>query len=217
MTTAYALRYTLRDTERDAEMLDWINNKSPGHLVVKHKADEDCNRDHWHALMWSNKKEDALRKEFKKKFPDIHGNTAYSLTQIKAKNEDDPVEAYERYMCHGEFAGDAVIVISAFGAKYTDSWFKEQNQAYYANQKEFKKHEKEKAEAPNTVNELLKVVSAAGIIDREEIAMKLVNMTLSWRKGLNTFYARNVVNTVWALVNGEEAKRELAREIAGKF
>lgn len=215
--TAYAFRYDLRDSQCDAGVLKWINEKSPGHLVIKHSPDEDTKRDHWHALIWSDKKEQALRVDFRKANPEVTGNKAYSLTVIKKKTDENPVEAYERYMCHGEFEGDAVKVISAQGAKYTEEFFKELNAAFWQNRKKYKKKGEERAEAPNAVNELLKIVNDAGIKDREEIALKLVRMCLHWRKPINTFYARNVVNTVWTLVNGEEAERELAREIAGKL
>lgn len=217
MVNPVAFRYDLRDPAGDAEVLQWINKVSPGHLVVKHSPDEDSKRDHWHALLWSDKQIPALRADFRKANPEVTGNKAYSLTEVKKKTEEDPVEAYERYMCHGEFEGDPVIVISAFGAKYTDEWFREKNKEFYQKRKEFKAKVAKRAEAPNTVNELLKEVNVTGIKDREEIALKLVKMSLHWRKPINTFYARNVVNTVWAIVNGQEAERELAREIAGKF
>lgn len=219
MAAPYAFRYTLVDEATDALVLKWIVAKSPGHVVVCHDADDDCNRVHWHALMWSDKKLDALRKDWIKAKPDAvgKGNAAYSLTDVKKKTEEDPVEAYERYICHGACEGDTVHVVSSQGLKYTKEWFAEQNKAYYAKQKEFRKKEAKQACALNMVNELLKVVQAAGMKERSDIALKLVRMLAAERRAINTFYARNVVNTVWVIVNGKEAEFELAREIAGRF
>lgn len=213
MATPYALRYTLIDAETDAGVLRWITQKSPGHLVIQHPADEDVQQDHWHALLWVNVKLDALRKNWSKLNPNVRGNQAYSLTEIKAKGEDDPVEAYERYMCHAACEGSRVHVVSSSGIKYTEEWFVEQNQAFYAKRKEYKATQAKKAEAPNLVNQLFETAFNAGLTDRRDIALALVRMYAKQRRPLNTFYARSVVNTVWVLVHGREAEQALVDEI----
>lgn len=217
MTSPIAFRYTLVDAETDAKVLKWINDKSPGHLVIKHSADEDVPNDHWHALMWSDKKIPALRMDFRKNNPIITGNGAYSLTEIKKKTDDDPVEAYERYMCHGKELGDPVNVVSAFGAKYTESWFKDQNTAYYAKQKEFKKKENKKSETKSLVNDLLKEVEAAGLSDRRDIVNKLIQMYKKERRPMNTYYIRQVSTTVWSIIAGKSADELIADEVMSRI
>jgi len=217
MAIPYALRYTLINTDTDANVLKWINEKSPGHLVIKHTADEDVPHDHWHALIWSDKKPEALRKDWSKSNPEVKGNKAYSLTEIKKKSDEDPVEAYERYMCHGKELGDPVNVVSAFGAKYTEEWFKEQNQLYYSKQKEFKKKEQKKSETKNLVNDLLKECEAAGLHERQDIVMKLVQMYKKERRPMNTYYMRQVSTAVWSIIRGKEADQLICEEIMSRI
>lgn len=217
MATPYALRVHLVSDEVDSRVLAWIRTKSPGHLVVRHEADEDDARPHWHALLWSEKKDQALRADFKKANPGLVGNGGYSLTRIKKKTDEDPVEAYERYMCHGNHEGDPVVVVSAHGAKYVPEFFVEQNKLFYAKRRDFRQKAEKKQQTSCLVNELVKECQAAVVSTRDEIALKLVRLCVRTRRPLNTFYARNVVNTVWAILRGEEAERELAREIASRY
>lgn len=217
MTSPYALRYTLINKDTDANVLKWINEKSPGHLVVRHEPDEDVNSDHWHALIWSDKKIDALRKDWSKANPEVRGNQAYSLTPITKKSDEDPIQAYERYMCHGKELGDPVNVVSAFGTKYTEEWFKEQNRLFYEKRKEFKKKEKKISETKNLVNDLLKECEAAGIADRQDIVMKLVQMYKKERRPMNTYYMRQVSTAVWSILRGKEADQQIVDEIMSRI
>lgn len=217
MATPYALRVHLVDPAVDAGVLAWIQAKSPGHLVVKHEADEDDPRPHWHALLWSEKKEQALRVDFKKANPGLVGNKGYSLTSIKKKTDEDPVQAYERYMCHGKHEGDSVVVVSAHGAHYTPQFFVEQNKLFYASRRTFRQKAEKKAQSTCVVNDLIKECQAAVVVSREEIARKLLSMYKRDRKPINVYHARNIVNAAWMILNGEEAEAELAREIAGRF
>ena len=164
-------------------------------------------------LIWSDKKEQALRVDFKKANPTLVGQGAYSLTEIKKKTDEDPVEAYERYMCHGKELGDPVNVVSAFGPKYTEEWFKEQNKAYYAKQKEFKKKEKKATETKNLVNDLLKECEASGLYERADIVMKLIQMYKKERRPMNTFYMRQVSTAVWAIIRGKDVDQAIMEEI----
>lgn len=214
MSTPYALRVVVQSDDEMAAVKRWISDKSPGHLVIQHDADEDERRPHWHALLWSDKKDQALRVDFKKANPAFVGNKAYSLTPIVKKGDDDPVEAYERYMCHGNCDGDPVKVISAFGAKYTAEWFAAQNKAFYTKRKEFKRNEQKRSETKNMVNDLLKECQEAAVSDKLGIARKLVSMYVRESRPLNSYYAKGVVKTVWAKLNGAEAVDDLACELA---
>lgn len=213
MANPYAFRYTLSTEAVDNGVLKWINERSPGHLVIRHDADEEVKRDHWHALIWSDKKVPALRADFRKANPEVSGQGAYSLTEIKQTGEEDPVEMYERYMCHGKFDGDPVIVVSAHGAKYTPEWFREQNTAFYAARKEFKKKIEKRENSVNMVNELVQACDLAGIREKREIAGKLVDKYIAERRPLNTFFAKSVVNTVWGVLNKGEARDALVDDI----
>lgn len=211
--SAYKFRYTLVSEEADAVTLRWINARSPRHLVIKHGADEEVNRDHWHALVWSEKKLQALRVDFKKANPHVVGAAAYSLAELKDEGRGDPIETYERYMCHGQFAGDAVMVVSAVGTKYTEAWFKDQNTAFWQARKEYKKKVEKRQASGNTVNELVAECEAEGIRDRRGIALKLVRKFTAERRPLNTFYGKSVVNTVWCVLSTGEAELQLVDDM----
>jgi len=216
MARAYALRYSLTEKDIDVRVLRWIVEKSPGHLVVKHNADADVPRDHWHALIWTDKKEQALRFDFKKAVPEIVGNKVYSLTEIKKKTDEDPVLAYERYICHGSHEGDIVSVVSSCGLKYTEAWFVEQNELFYETRRTYAGESRRKN--VDMVTHLVTVLRQANLKSREEIARRLVNFYKDEGRPLNVFFARSVVNTVWVtLDDSNEAQEELVREIVSKY
>lgn len=196
MSIPYALRYALVSDEVDAKMLAWIRERSPGHLVVRHDADEDEQRVHWHALMWSDKKEQALRVDLKKANPGCIGNKGYSLTECKKKKDDDFVESYERYMCHANCEGDKVVIVSAHGIKYNQAWAQQQNAAFYAARKEYVKAQKKKQVGQTAVDELVDKCRGMGLSSRHDIVLQTIDWFADRGKGVDVFRVRATANNV---------------------
>lgn len=213
MAIPYALRVVIKSDEAMSGVRQWIAERSPGHLVVMHNADEDDKQPHWHALLWSDKKEQALRVDFKKSNAEFIGNKAYSLVELKRKKDEDFVGAYERYMCHGDREGDAVCVIMASGAKYTPDWFLEQNKAFYAARRDFQKSKAVKDNRVNLVNKLREECGAAGVRRYEDIVVRLVKMYAADNRPMNIHYMRSVANTVHVQLCGGDAISEIVASI----
>lgn len=209
MAYPYALRAVVLRDEDMQSLRSWIAEKSPGHLVVRHEGDSDEARPHWHALLWSDKKDQAFRLDFKKGNPAFVGNRSYSLTQVVKKKDDDPVAAYERYMCHGACEGDPVDVVMCHGLKYTPEWFQEQNRLYYAARREFAKKEKKAADTVSVVNEIEKICRSRGLSSREEIARAFIQYNVERSRPINLFYGKSVINTVSVKIGGRVAEDEL--------
>lgn len=87
MCQPYALRVTLSGEAVDSLALSWIQAESPSHLVIKHCKDKDVSSDHWHALLWSPRKLQALRHAFKKAIPGLVNTGKYSLKEVKLGEE----------------------------------------------------------------------------------------------------------------------------------
>jgi hypothetical protein len=167
---------------------------------------------HWHALLWHEKRINALREDFRRKNPAFVGNQAYSLAELP---EGEAVTAYERYMCHGSFEGDTVQVIYANGLKYTNEWFAEQHLEFYRQQREYRKPQAKQARREDVITELEIECKTNSLTDRREIARTLIRMLKKQRKPIHVHYARSVVNIVWSLVNTGDSERALVDEIGG--
>lgn len=212
----YKFRWTLKNEEADKAVLALCQKVSPGHLGVLHEADEEVERPHWHFILYWDKSPKRFRQLLKEAVPTAQGQSDYSFGEIKATKVYDSLEAataaYERYMCHGKCEGDAVLVVSAVGVKYTPEWFRDQNKAFYAVQKAFMAERKKKE--LSLVEDMTEHCRSAGISGKTEIAVEYCKRMCKANKPTNVFHARGVVNTVWMNINGMEAIRTLAHEIA---
>ena len=74
-------------------------------ITVAENADEEVRRDHTHSLLKTTDSINTFRKQLKKKFPNINGNTDYSIQQVKT-----PYDSL-KYMCKGLSQSQLPIII----------------------------------------------------------------------------------------------------------
>jgi len=196
-------RYTLRTPAEDADILSWLTASCPGHLLVRHEADAEVPRTHWHALLQSPVKMESLRATFRKVY--LGEKDGYSLGTVKVGEEN----VYERYMCHGASLGDRVVIVSAGGIKYTQAWAQDQNAAFYAAQTEFKARVKAKPKG-STVEELLEECKALDLRTRRGVAVVLIKMFTRQRRAMIESYMKAVVTSVCVALEIEASADTLA-------
>lgn len=190
MSHPYALRVTLSNDAIDSTVLAWIKAESPSHLVIKHSKDKDVTSDHWHALLWSPRKLQALRHALKKANPDIVNNGMYSLKECKPGEEG----TYERYMCHADVDGGRVHIVSANGLKYTQAWAQEQNHLYYSVQREFVVAKKTGKDASSFHERFIVECEAQGLMDLRRIIALYCEMCLESKRPMNEYHMQASVN-----------------------
>lgn len=200
--TQYMLRTLCVEEAVDAAVLVWIRKAAGdrGYVVIKHNADKEDAVPHWHAWFTSDKKEQALRVDFKKNNEKHVGNGSYSLKVCKNTDE------YLRYMCHANGDGCEVDVIASYGVQFTPQWFVEQNRMFYQKQREFKK----KYSKASVHTSLYEVCKERGISTREGIVDVLMDLAEDY-ESINVYRYRDVVNAVWLKLGGKTA-REMIKD-----
>lgn len=211
-------RYALRmdwNQDRDYQRIStWLALIATCYLVVfESHAGENP---HVHVVFDSDKKLQALRTSFKRKFDDKVGNGSYSLKEC-----DDDVAAYMRYMCKGNSKDDMPDVKIKQGLDFTDEKIKEAHDMYWVNNQSLKENKKKRKlvhsgeTAVDTVERLCKEQGVRKN-DREGIAKVYIRLCRDGRKPINQFAARAIVNTVQLLLDDtDENLDQLARSIAG--
>lgn len=202
-----AIRYAIQNDERDDKALSFVKSFEK-HLVIRHAPDDDDKRDHWHAIIWTDKTEQNVRTTMKNKVPGITGNKTYS---VKAKVESRMDEQY-RYLCHSTGEGHEVQVLSSTLAFVTPEWCKQQNAAFYKARREFKKDIKKRV---SVVEECEDRAKANGIKSFRGIASIMLDVYADRKKAINTHHVKAQVRTIWLRLNGECAKPCLLDEICG--
>lgn len=188
----YAVRYTLEaDAARHESVLRWVKKESDGYLVVQHDADEEVSATHWHMLLRTNKKKNAVRESFRRALEGID-KTMYSM-----KEGNGDVETYERYMCHGNGKGDVVKIIAAHGVKYTQEWAQEQNAAYWDARAEFKKNIKKKGKE-STIDELVSECRSQNVETVRGVVTQVYLLFKRQKRVFNEVYMSQVVKGVCA-------------------
>lgn len=210
----YKLRvfYTTKDGEPvDVDsVVKWVIKESPVHFIVKHDADNDDSRAHIHAVMYTSRDIQVLRNEIKRVTPST--TRQYSLGLIK--DTDDDVEAYERYMCHGNCQGDIVHVVSAqapaiAGDKYSTKWCAEQHRLFYHMRKQWVADKKEK-EKP-LLDRLIDVCKQEGISTAYGIAEACLRQSVG--KAFNTYFQKSIIRSAWYTLNKSAAEPVLIDEL----
>lgn len=158
---------------------------------------------HIHAILYSDKTIASIRKAIQRLFPEERGNGFYSL---KACDQD--IDAYMRYMCKGVDSETMPNIFGYCGLDYSKSKITEWHEQYWVNNAALKVNKKKRKEASEkgTITEILeqrckKLKLKA--CEREKIAHEYIKMYVEWRKPINVFAARAVVNTVVAILEEE--------------
>lgn len=209
----YALRADLND-HLAANLVAWLTAVATCYFVVREPGSNNENP-HVHVYFESEKKLAALRKDFQRKFPSNAGNGGYSLKEC-----DDDIDAYGRYMCKGLDKESMPDVYARQGMEYTDEWVKQKHDAYWVSNDQLMKNKRKRVQMGNIVEKVELECKAKGIRwdDRKAIAMVYIDLYVGAAKPINTFFARQVVNTVSCLIDDSgSAKDRLASEIADRL
>lgn len=210
MAYGYALRADRHESVVSG-LVAWLATVASCYFVVCEVASGE--NPHYHVYFESEKKLAALRKDWQRKFPG--GNSGYSL-----KLCDDDVAAYGRYMCKGADKESMPDVHARQGLLYTDEWVKDMHDQYWVNNASLMANKRKRAAMGNVVERVELECKAKNIryTDREAIAREFIKLYKDAARPINTFYARNVVNTVSLLLDDSgRAEEILASEIANKF
>jgi len=200
--TNYALRMDWADVRRDL-LSSWLSAVSSIFFVVHETADGE--NPHVHVFFSSDKKLNALRISFKRKFPDLVGNGAYSLKEC-----DDNFEDYYLYMCKGDSQENLPVVLMKQGVDFSDDKIKEYHDRYWVNNNQIKISKRKRvAFAGTVVEQLEQICKEKGVRSKEDIAREYIRLYRDMRKPINCFQARAVVNTVTLLIKPDSNEEDI--------
>lgn len=204
---AFALRcdYDHADKQR---LSDWLSSNADGYLVCYEEVDDE--NPHIHAVVYSSKNIDTLRKSFKRAFPDKKGNGAYSL-----KACDGNVDDYIAYICKGGSVDDMAHVVCLCGLEFDEAYVVEMHERYWDRNAALQRAAKERSSARGSmVDAVEKLCREQGVraYERKRVALVYIREMKKLRRGINVFQGRAVVNGVVALLDDEEggATEEIA-------
>lgn len=178
----YAIRF---DGTDEAPFLAWLGTMGGAYFVVRESHD---NNPHFHAVLHSERKINAVRMALRRKFPETHGNGSYSLTLVR------DLEKYMRYMCKGASVNEAPDVVGRNGIGYTDTAVAGWHEQYWATNAEL-----QEARAEMTVMEACIAACKDASVDwrnREKIAELYIRELVRRRKPINLFSVRSSVNFI---------------------
>jgi len=124
--------------------------------------------EHWHWLLETDKKIQAVRTSLNRAIPALKGNGKYSLTEVKE------LDKYEKYMCKGESEGTGCEVAWKNSMLYTEEKIEELHVAYW------------------TANRKLKKRTAGSMIDFVVDAAKTAEVAYGQREKLSKIYIREL-------------------------
>jgi len=207
----YALRMDVSAAEDEkARLSEWLSANGTGFLVVFEQAANE--NDHVHVVLYTEKRLDALRKSFKRAFPEKTGNGGYSV-----KACDDDVDAYMRYMCKGADEHSQPEVWCRQGLEYSVEKVVSAHEAYWVNNAALQQNKRKRVKTNTIVEELEQHCKRKGVTkgDRVAVAREYIRIYRDARKGINTFHAKAVINTVCILLDDTgRLEEELAQFIA---
>ena len=203
-------RYTLGDNtpEQDHAVKQWIQEVSPGHLLIKHSADEEISRDHWHALLTISITMHGLRKSFKNKVN--VSKDQYAMAELPS----DAIQAYQRYMCHSTGKGALVEVVSACGALYTEQFFVDNNNEFWDTQEAFKKAQKKRTNDKNgLIDEVLKICKDDGVDTPLGVATVITQLFTKQKRVFQLHYLKAVQIAVMFQLDHKDTKKYVLQQM----
>lgn len=206
----FALRVDQSEGYDDAAMSSWLSANCSNFLGTEEQEGANL---HLHFFLHSQKKLQALRAALKARCSWLVGNGSYSL-----KPCDDDYEPYINYICKGADEESLPEVKFKQGLEYTEEYIAARHAAYWLKAVELARSSKKRASMSllgNVVEQVEAVAKQKKLKghEREDIAKIYINMCISAKKPINSFYAKSVVNTVSCLLEGDQIDI-LATEIA---
>ena len=175
----YAIRV---DGSSSAKLIEWLEADGGSFLVVKELEDSNP---HFHVVLHSSRKLQAVRMAFRRAMPECCGNGAYSISQVR------DLDKYERYIMKGESESVLPHVVSSKGVKYTQEWIKETHERYWS-----QRSEQDAARREMNVQEaVLQACMEQQIAwsNREKIAEVYIRELVCRDKPINLFSVRSAI------------------------
>lgn len=182
-----ALKIALR-TDKDFDSVkNFLVEKGYSGFAVR-ETTEGGNNEHWHWYLEGDKYRNmqTFRVNLTKAVTVLKGNGAYS-----AKECDEEVEKYWRYMCKGEAEGAGAEVAWRHGMLWTDERIEELHQAYWAQNVQARKRK-----LPAIADVVLEACKRAAVHwdDRREIFRQYIIELHKRDKPINLFQVKSNVN-----------------------
>lgn len=196
----YALRVDLTETFKILDDLEkWLDNIGHSYLVCKEDPNDNP---HCHVYLSSELKLKGLQTSWRRSFPTLIGNGAYSLKECL-----EDYQGYLRYICKGDGEGCYPEVVLRQGLDFDDYKIVELHEDYWCSNRELLKHRKVQIDVKvkGSIVEQVELAAKRQKLDgtdREAIARIYVQMYVDMRKPCNVYHAKGVVNTVCATLSG---------------
>jgi len=113
------------------EVKAWVIAQGFGGFAVRETVVGE--NEHWHWLLETEKKIQAVRTSLNRAIPDLKGNGKYSLTEVKE------LDKYEKYLCKGESEGTGCEVAWRNSLLYDETKVEALHAAYWEANKKMKK------------------------------------------------------------------------------
>jgi hypothetical protein len=200
--------FHLRIASIEQKYIDYIKANTLSCLVVQENADEDINRDHMHAQIMINIQMKSWRNKFKEAFPDLKGNSDYSLTLVRDTMKMD------YYICKGKDVASPPCIRYRHGIRYTEEYIKSCHDQYWIINKEVKK--KEKMDKLGIRDEVVKLCKDHGTSwsDRDTITEYFLLVMKKYGKDIDIFRARARIQGIQLeLCANEDYKRYFVDKI----
>lgn len=171
------------------------------------ETSEDGGNPHIHAILYTDKKLPAVRKAIQRLFPEERGNGFYSIKEC-----DQDIEAYMRYMCKGSDSKSMPNILGYCGLEYNKSAIESWHEQYWVNNQSLQVNKKKRkaAKEQGTITEILEKVCKEKKFkahEREKIAHEYIRLYAEWRKPINVYAAKAVVNTVSVILEEEPGQQ----------
>lgn len=205
MSHSYAIRV---DGDDVWDLVSYLESDGGGYFVVREAGDNGGNV-HMHAVLRSDRNIQAVRRAFTRMFPDLVGNKAYSIAEVR------DLDRYHRYMCKGESAETAPEVVGAYGLEYASvAWQDAQHAAYW------EEHQATSARRRSQpLTEFTVVACKEARIpwsDKHAIARVYIREAVARQKSINVFAVRAQINLVQCLLcPDDQAIEDLASAVVG--
>ena len=197
-----AYKYAVRIDKCFDEFKAFIESRQISGWCVREVADSG---EHWHWYLETDVKPTSMRVLIKRSCPELKGNGAYSVSEVK------DLEKYCRYMAKGEQEGLLPQVAWKFGLMWTDEKIEELHEEYWTTNKSLKKR--------RTVGVLDWVVDkckedAVQWDDRKAIGEIYIKELADRSKPINIYAVKSAVNLIQVkLCPDDTAIKQLSEQL----
>lgn len=200
--TDIAIRMDGTDCSR---LLEFFELDGGAYFCVREDADSGS---HFHAVLRTDRKINAVRTAWKRHFPELTGNGSHSIVIVR------DLDKYHRYMCKGASPAHYPEVCGANGIQYQDlEWQNAQHEAYWSENARTAGMRK-KLPIPEAVYQACRDANVSWF-DKEGIAKIYIRELVSRDRAINTFAVRSSVQLIQVkLCPDETALEDLARSVA---